>query len=160
MTSETPKTKEDVLQLLSSSREATKYWTEALPTPSTSKSKTIVPSEEQLSNQIKAAKLENPLEELVKLMKLIHAHATKLGLVFKPPIASTSFNACYQELETTSKTIILLVSLVRQLLDEVKIYSRLFVGEITSQVKLLLSNFAGLTLELETRTRWTFGFSW
>ncbi|EMG49272.1 hypothetical protein G210_0021 [Candida maltosa Xu316] len=126
------KTIEDLSKLLDSFNEATSYW---LKNQSTTSSSTP-------NNNIR-----DPLDELTKIIKLIKAQTTKLGIIFKPDNLQKDPNTAYTTLQKFSETVVLLVSLVNHNLESVKI-SRLFHDEITSSVKLLLSSIHEISNEL------------
>ena len=58
----------------------------------------ITSSNENLIN-LESTKIAKPLDEIPKLTNLISAHATKLGLVFKPPIENSTLKACWTEID-------------------------------------------------------------
>lgn len=75
--------------------------------------------------------VQSPVEEIPKLANLIKAHATKLGLVYKPPIQETTINACRTETDIFCKNVVLLSSVINQLRAEVEKYSLVFVNELS-----------------------------
>lgn len=81
-------------------------------------------------NSLQTANVASPIDEIPKLSSLISAHATKLGLVFKPPIATTSYNACRKEVDSLTTCIMLLISLIYQIKKDSGIYSNLFSNEL------------------------------
>lgn len=72
------------------------------------------------TNSIQTANVTQPLDEVPKLSSLLSAHATKLGLVFKPPIATTTYTACQTEVDSLLKYAALLLSLLTQIQLEKK----------------------------------------
>lgn len=83
------------------------------------------------TNSIQTANVTQPLDEVPKLSSLLSAHATKLGLVFKPPIATTTYTACQTEVDSLLKYAALLLSLLTQIQLEKKKYSTLFANELS-----------------------------
>lgn len=94
---------------------------------------------------INSSKVELPTEELSKLCKLIRAHSTRIGLIYKQPLAC---NPAFDTLSELSRSCILLVSLVSQFHSQKAEFSHLFVGEIVTSVKLLLESCQELCGEL------------
>ncbi|VEU20005.1 DEKNAAC100296 [Brettanomyces naardenensis] len=140
-------TKNDIEKLLASLKNAIDYWV-----------CTMSPEGQRLntSNQasstttrIQESHLSLPLEELIKLTSLVHARATKLGIVFKPPIIEENYHACYVELNEGVRNLILLVSLSKQLTVEEQKYSKLLVRDLLRSIKVLLTSYSGLLGELE-----------
>lgn len=67
-------------------------------------------------NEIAAAKVENPMEEFAKVTKLIKAHTTKVGIIFKPDnLKNDDVSAAFTTLENLSNSSKLLVTLYSQL---------------------------------------------
>ena len=131
----------DLKNLIQSFKEALQYWLVCLESSNTSLS------------EIKAAEVTNPLEELDKLAKLIRAHTTKVGIVFKPETLIKSTDAAFNTLQKLSESLVLIISLVSQLKS--KIISDMFYKEILNSVRLLIesnSQFADelTTMELDT----------
>lgn len=85
-----------------------------------------------ISNTLEVANVAQPLNEVPKLSSLLSAHATKLGLVFKPPIAITTYKACRTEVDSLLKYAALLVSLLNQIQEEKEKYSSVFANELSS----------------------------
>lgn len=85
----------------------------------------------KIPTSIQIANVSNPIDEIPKLSSLINAHTTKVGLVFKPPIAKSSYNACKTEVDSLVKYAILLISLLYQIQKNREIYSKLFVNELS-----------------------------
>lgn len=84
-----------------------------------------------IPTSIQIANVSNPIDEIPKLSSLISAHTTKIGLVFKPPIAKTTYNACKTEVDSLVKYAILLISLLYQIQKDRDIYSKLFANELS-----------------------------
>ncbi|KAI5967586.1 hypothetical protein CANMA_003020 [Candida margitis] len=122
----------DLKALLVSFKDATQYWVANL-------------TSDQIS-QIKAAKVENPLDELSKLVKLIKAHVTKVGIIFKPETLAKQEPTAYNTLEKLSESLILLVSVISQL--QAKQVSKLFYNEIIYQITQLIESNHELANEL------------
>lgn len=102
--------------------------------------KTLSESLEDVRNE----PLENPNSELSKLAQLLYAHATKIGIAFRPPV---SINASYEQLRETSSKLLLIVGLVAQF--EPRAWSQLYHDEVVSQVREVISAFITLLDELE-----------
>lgn len=134
------KSRSDLQKLLESFKEALQYWQNCLRD-----------SKSSLSD-IKAAQVTNPLEELTKLAKLIRAHTTKVGIVFKPETLSKETNAAYDTLLKLSESLVLIISILSQLkADEI---SDMFYSEILHTVGLLIesnSQFADELADMEAR---------
>lgn len=90
--------------------------------------------------KIQASTVEKPLDELIKLVVLIHSNVTKIGLVFKYPLAGSNYNAAYKQLQEFSNIFTLLISVVSQINLENK-YSKLLKKNIVSKLgKVFLVN--------------------
>ncbi|KAG5418327.1 hypothetical protein I9W82_003855 [Candida metapsilosis] len=122
----------DLKALLVSFKDATSYWVTNL-------------ASNQIS-QIKASKVDNPLNELSKLVKLIKAHVTKVGIIFKPETLAKQESTAYTTLEKLSESLILLVSVISQL--QAHQISKLFYNEIVHQVTQLIESNHELANEL------------
>ncbi|KAH3668104.1 hypothetical protein OGAPHI_001858 [Ogataea philodendri] len=131
------KSKQDLQQLLHSLDENIVTWTPLLSTHTDSNTPTL-----------RSSQVADPLAELGKLAKLVHAHTTKVGIVFKPPISPDNYHACFVEVEALIRTLVLLVSLCSQLVAEKKKYSNLYVQAIVEATQSLLGFFSGLSKEL------------
>ena len=53
--------------------------------------------------------IDNPQQELIKLIKLIKAHTTKVGIIFKPTNLFKDPNVAYNTLEELSETLVLTI---------------------------------------------------
>lgn len=134
-------TKTEINKLLSASKDALSYWVGSFSNGES------VPMK---SNEvIKPSKVADPLEESTKLAKLIHAYVTKLGIIFKPPILDTAYNACYKELDIVLKSLILFVSLTKQINNGSRLYSQLLTSAILSQCISIFEGYLELVGELE-----------
>ncbi|ODV93208.1 hypothetical protein PACTADRAFT_77571 [Pachysolen tannophilus NRRL Y-2460] len=129
------KTEEELRSLLSSFKEGLEHWK-------------LLFSDPEQTTQVKSSAVKEPIIELVKLNKLIHAHTTKLGIVFKPPIKEIT--AAYKTVKENSETFVLLISLLCQLNNEERKYSKIYLNEIISIVKQLLISEEELIIELES----------
>ena len=129
-------------ELISSTKNAIALWIQVIDCNGKKK-------QSQLSTQIKASKLEKPLDDLTKITTLMHAHGTKLGIVFKAPIPEENYHACFKELEGCVKTLMLFMSLFKQLVNEENKYSHLFIDELTKAARSLLSAVQDLLAEME-----------
>jgi hypothetical protein len=87
-------------------------------------------TDSSIENTLKTSKVAKPLDEVPKLASLISAHATKLGLVFKPPIAQSTYKSCWNEIDSLVKYSILLISLLNQIKQESEQLSLIFVNEL------------------------------
>lgn len=122
----------DLKALLTSFKDATQYWVANL-------------TGDRIS-QIKASKVDNPLDELLKLVKLIKAHVTKVGIIFKPETLAKQESTAYNTLEKLSESLILLVSVISQL--QANQISKLFYNEIVHQTTQLIESNHELAIEL------------
>lgn len=106
-------------------------------------------------DSIQRANVNNPIEEIPKLSSLLSAHTTKLGLIFKPPISKTTYNACKIEIDSLIKYSILLLSLLYQIQKDKNIYSSLFANELSYEglsiieVNLILLNNLNELVDIE-----------
>lgn len=107
----------------------------------------ITSSNENLIN-LESTKIAKPLDEIPKLTNLISAHATKLGLVFKPPIENSTLKACWTEIDNIVRYSLLLISLLTQLNSSVEIYSKVFINELSSDSLNVLDTVIILIQEL------------
>ncbi|KAG7927728.1 hypothetical protein KL925_002086 [Ogataea polymorpha] len=130
------KSKEDIKQLLQSLDEAIAAW------------RPLLNLETHEEPCLKSSQVTNPLEELSKLGQLIHAHTTKVGIVYKPPISPDNFHACFVEVESVTRSLVMLVSLCSQLIEEKKKYSTLYIQKVLDEVNALLGTFSVLNNEL------------
>ena len=105
--------------------------------------------------------IDNPQQELIKLIKLIKAHTTKVGIIFKPTNLFKDPNVAYNTLEELSETLVLTISIINQLENEQKkkkpkpiknrrkfLRFQNFYDEIIDQIKLLFSSIIELNQEL------------
>ncbi|EGV63110.1 hypothetical protein PSN45_004621 [Yamadazyma tenuis] len=118
--------RKELKQLLKSFHEALEYWAKSLET-------------KKSMEEIKSAQVSDPLDELTKLSKLIKAHVTKVGIIFKPDILQKQVESSYNTLQKLSESNVLLISLAAQL--DPNQLSRIFYDEIIDRIKqILLSN--------------------
>jgi hypothetical protein len=122
-------TEEDLRALINSFREGLKLY-----------NKTLTSS----LLELKTRDLEHPETELSKLAQLLNAHATKIGIAFRPPV---SVNASYEQLRDTSAKMLLIVGVVAQF-DPSK-WSKLYQEDIINKVRTIVSNYITLLDELE-----------
>lgn len=127
-----PEKKDDLLKLLESYREALVFWVSGIHAS---------------NSEMQAAEVSEPLGELAKLAKLIKAHSTKVGIIFKPENLKKDKNAALSTLKKLPETTVLLMSVIPQLKPSV--LSNLYYNEITSTVKLLLEVIINFVNELE-----------
>lgn len=133
------RTRDEIAQLLASYKEALMYWQGSFCTS---------------FSGVSSAKVASPLEELVKLAKLIKAHTTKVGIVFKPENLKGLEEAAYNVVQKLSETVVLLVSLVAQL--EKKDVSKLLYDEILSQLSLIIGSNIAFAEELSALEKETY----
>lgn len=122
-------------KLLSSHIEALEFW------------KASLADNNSHVSQIKAAAVADPLDELVKLAKLIRAHTTKVGIVFKPETLKKQTDAAYLTLSKLSESIVLTMLLLPQL-DGAQL-SQVFLEEILAMVELVIQLNISLARELQ-----------
>lgn len=128
------KTKSDLVSLTESYKEALEYWYQCLdPTKPT-------------INQIKSAKVSNPIDELIKLTNLIKAHSTKVGIIFKPETLKNQYDVAHSTLGKLSESIVLIMSIIPQLKSQD--LSKIFYEEIINNLRLLINANIGLSKEL------------
>lgn len=130
------KDRSDLNKLILSFKEALQYWQTCLDGSNSSLS------------EVKAAEVTNPLEELDKLAKLIKAHTTKVGIIFKPETLVKGTDAAFSTLQKLSESLVLIISLISQL--ENKIISTMFYKEILNSVRLLIESNIQFADELVT----------
>lgn len=104
--------------------------------------------ESVLNLSLDSSTVQEPQQELLKVSTLIHSHVTKIGIVFKPVIKETTYNACSEEITTLIKTVSLLASLMRQFQKSEDKYSKLYVFELLQQFKMLAQCINALLGEL------------
>lgn len=123
-------TEEDLRQLILSFKEGLQLYSTTLS--------------QSLSDIKSSSHLVAPDEELTKLAKLLSAHATKVGIAFRPPV---SVNASYEQLKETSAKMLLIVGVVAQF-DEQR-WSSLFYKEVINRVRELIQGYVTLLDELD-----------
>ncbi|KAI5959277.1 uncharacterized protein KGF55_005427 [Candida pseudojiufengensis] len=126
-------TKPDLKALIRSFNDATQYWVNIL------NSKEI--------NKVTPSKIEKPLDELLKLIKLIKAHTTKVGIIFKPETLQKQEQTAYNTLESLSESLVFTVSVLSQLNND-KNNSNIYYQEILDQNRLLIESNVDLSTEL------------
>lgn len=127
------RTKEDLEELLVSFKEGLEFWISCFR------------NEKELS-KIKAAEVGSPFDEFLKLISLIRAHTTKVGIVFKPHTWDKEPEAAFNALESLSKSVIFLLSLCSQL--KPTMISRLFHTEVIDATRSLIDSIYSLSTEL------------
>lgn len=95
-------------------------------------------------SKVKSSNVEEPDQELLKISKLLFAHATKLGIVFKPQVST---NAAYKQMKETSAVFLLLISLIGQIKPDV--YSEIFYIEVIETIKKIISSHILFLNEVE-----------
>ncbi|RLP67397.1 hypothetical protein L150_06207 [Candida albicans Ca529L] len=152
MTKPELKTQNDLKNLLQSFKQATEFWIQSI---NINKFDEI--------NGFTTTTIDNPQQELIKLIKLIKAHTTKVGIIFKPTNLFKDPNVAYNTLEELSETLVLTISIINQLENEqqqeeeaeankeqkkISKISKIFYDEIIDQIKLLFSSIIELNQEL------------
>lgn len=94
-----------------------------------------------LKSSVPPATVAEPLQELVKIAKLIKAHTTKVGIIFEPSKLKTQLDAAYSTASELLKSVVLYMSALALLLPQ-KV-STLFYKEVVDQSASLV---AGATL--------------
>ncbi|CAK9437546.1 uncharacterized protein LODBEIA_P19240 [Lodderomyces beijingensis] len=122
----------DLNALIVSFRDATQYWVLSLGSDKIS--------------QVQASEVANPLGELLNLTKLIRAHTTKVGIIFKPETLKKEPTTAYNTLEKLSQTLILTISVIAQL--KPSDISVIFYEELLSQTRQLIESSHELAKEL------------
>ncbi|KAK6457415.1 uncharacterized protein RJT20DRAFT_40084 [Scheffersomyces xylosifermentans] len=128
------KTREEFDELLKSHKEAVKYWSLSLEDPQKSLTK------------VQSAKVSKPLDELLKLSRLIKAHTTKVGIIFKPENIAKDFNPAFSTLQKLSESLVFFISVLAQL--QPSVISHLYYNEIIEKVKELLDSNSKFADEL------------
>lgn len=116
-------------------KEALSYWLALLNNP------------KELSSQVPAAQVEDPLREIIKLTKLIKAVTTKVGIVFAPQNILKPSDAAHDTVAELSRTFVFLTSALSQLSPE-KV-SSLFHTEIAAKSKDLIDTASKFADELD-----------
>jgi effector-binding domain-containing protein len=98
---------------------------------------------------LQTSKIAKPLDEVPKLASLISGHATKLGLIYKPPIALTTYKTCWSELDNFVKYNVMLISLFKQLKSEVSTLSEVFYYELGNDATSVIDSCLILVNELQ-----------
>lgn len=129
----TTKTRDDLKNLLDSFNEAIKYWLTNL---------------DNTTKSTGNSKITDPIDELYKLIKLIKAHVTKVGIIFKPNNLKKDSNVAYNTLEKLSETLVLLISLIQLFKIKQEEISKIFYDEIFNNVKNLIVSINQLSNEL------------
>lgn len=104
-------------------------------------SKDSIFSDQSTSNDFKVQDLK---DETLKLVKLIYAHTTKIGIAFRPPV---SIDAAYSQLKDISKYFVLLISIV-SLYEHDRNFSKFFVSEVKAQIVKLITVYINFLREL------------
>lgn len=124
-----------VEEILSAFAEALDFWALQLDQKS-----------DDLKSTVSPAKVSDPLEEVVKVCKLIRAHTTKVGILFEPSALKNAGTATVKTVLELSGTFVLFMSLVSQLAP-IEI-SKLFHKEIVNISASLVANTTLLVTEL------------
>lgn len=125
----------DLKEILAAFQEALEFWTLHLSGVSTSLKTAVTP-----------AKVSLPLEELVKLAKLIRAHSTKVGILFEPSSFKNAGTAATKTVSELSSAFVLYISVLAQLSPEA--ISKLFHNEILAVSASLVSSALLFVTEL------------
>ncbi|CDR47987.1 CYFA0S41e00122g1_1 [Cyberlindnera fabianii] len=96
-------------------------------------------------SQLKTQTITDADQELIKVSKILSAHATKIGIAFRPPV---SINASYEQIKETSQKMLLIVGATSQFENEVE-WSLLFQKEVISTVQDVISSYIAFLDELE-----------
>lgn len=110
-------------------------------------------SDKDLSG-IPPAKTQEPLDEVVKIAKLIKAHTTKVGIIFEPSKLKKQTDAAEKTVTDLSKSFVLYMSALAQVSPE-KV-SRLFYNEILAKSHDLTASgvaFANELIALEEQAK-------
>lgn len=126
--------RKEVKELLASFKEALESWLITINDPIKIK-------------EIKSASVDNPIEELTKLVSLIKAHTTKIGIIFKPETFQKQFDAAYNTVSKASESIILLISIIPQLNPET--LSIIFHDEIILKISEIFQSNLELVSQLQ-----------
>lgn len=101
---------------------------------------------DDLKTEISPAKVSNPMEEVVKVCKLIKAHTTKVGILFEPSAIEKAGSAAVKTVLELSSTFVLFMSLLSQL-SPIEI-SHLYHKEILTIATSIIANCHLLVNEL------------
>ncbi|KAH3671203.1 hypothetical protein WICMUC_004720 [Wickerhamomyces mucosus] len=96
-------------------------------------------------SEIKSPKVDNLKDETIKILKLIYAHTTKIGIAFRPPVA---VNAAYSQVKEVSQFFLLLISTM-SLYEQDSSYSNFYTTELIEQVRKLVSTYISFLAELQ-----------
>ena len=99
-----------------------------------------------LKSLVTPANVAAPLEELVKLAKLIRAHTTKVGILFEPSSLAKSGSAAITTINELSFSLVLFISVLAQLSPSQ--ISKIFLKEIVDVSSSLVSYTRVLVKEL------------
>lgn len=135
-----PHNKPDISALLKAFDEAIDFWLLSL-------------GKNDEKSSTSAAKVANPLEELSKLVKLIKAHTTKVGIIFKPSTLVKEISTAYNTFQKLSESLTLMVSVLHQL--DPKVISEIFYDELIDVARLMLGSAKTLVHELSQFTEET-----
>ena len=105
---------------------------------------------DETAKKIQAANVKQPLDELAKITKLIKAHTTKVGIIFKPENLAKSTDPAFSTLSKLSESVVLMISVVAQI--DPREISNLFYKEIVDHVRLILEGNKKLVEELLIHT--------
>lgn len=103
-------------------------------------------SSPETPQKLQAANVKKPLDELVKLTKLVKANTTKVGIIFKPENLAKDEGPALSTLSKLSESVVLMISVVAQL--DPRAISHLFYRAIVDHVKLLVDGNKKLVREL------------
>ncbi|GEQ67472.1 hypothetical protein JCM33374_g1137 [Metschnikowia sp. JCM 33374] len=124
---------EEVLQAL---EDALKFWSIQLSS-----------ADGELKKNVPASTVKDPLEELVKIVKLIKAHTTKVGIIYEPSKLEKSGEASITTVSDLSKSFVLFISALAQVSSEN--ISHLFYDEIKSMAHSLVLSATQFSEELK-----------
>lgn len=112
---------QELTALLASYREALVFWTHSLSGAAT----------------VAAANVADPVAELAKLARLIKAHTTKVGIIFRPENLAKDTAPAVATLKQLLEAVVLVVTVVTQL--DAAVVSRLLVDDVVAHIGVLLA---------------------
>ncbi|OBA19479.1 WH1-domain-containing protein [Metschnikowia bicuspidata var. bicuspidata NRRL YB-4993] len=127
---------ENVLPVLQALEDALSFWAIQLSA-----------ADADLKDNVPAATVEDPLQELVKITKLIRAHTTKVGIIYEPSKLRKLGEARVSTVADLSKSFVLFLSALAQLSPGH--ISQLFYDEIRSAALSLVVSATSFAAELK-----------
>lgn len=127
---------DQVLEVLQALEDALKFWAIQLSA-----------TDGDLKKNVPAATVDDPLQELVKITKLIRAHTTKVGIIYEPSKLEKLGDALISTVSDLSKSFVLFLSALAQVsLDKI---SLLFYDEIRATALSLVATATSFAGELK-----------